>query len=1220
MPTSFSPARLYIGFGGSGAKTIAEFVENIVKHAEWGEQSETHFAILLVDTDRNDLSEFVRRIHDRCSMIARQPIVESIRTSDGVANFQHYAAARLQQAAGNPRLHEAWWYRDATDGTRIPFTASRLASSPEDGAGQCPLVSTFLAWNNLPAIEDRIRKIVAELERRLTLGADNQNWTLHTTIVSGLAGGTGRGCWHLLATKVREVLASIGRHTTPVGYFYDATVFQEVMNRDVGQANKMRVNALTGFSELVAWMRNEKADPPFYFRLPSIDRPNDEDADLIDVKRIVSTAAGETLRDVSGHSPVNQAFVVFGGGRAGQPGSPENYYAIVANAMYARLVREIASQNANTSAFGGVGAASIAVPIEDIRAYVATYVKMHLPRSFAKPAIPAVVDEWTKLLTDGLKTPESFNYQASESGSLCERILHGVKANRDAILKNLSESIDRRAFKRAESDCARIHEWPDSADGTRAIADIAKRVLVETFWGRQADHSVQGTGGLLRDLGALVQLDENRFVSIFGGKDPKIERVNPIAEALRDLLLRDKLSLPMADGTRKEIDISSFAAKSALADKLAKRIQDLATQIRGVPQSADPTAPGSRSPKDEFASARKGVLSSGITPEEAQAITDTAWDWLRIRSMKAVQEALKPVLNQAADQLKSFAAALGEVVAALNSEADDVDKSLDASRKRLFWTREDYDAILDRPADSLFAPGLLAEHRLQPVADDAALGGELDRLMGDPGNGRFSAEHTQFLEGIKSWIRGASHSALAAERARELRRIVEQGVAKMAANLVVPRKFYVDQFGFFAVVRGNLRNWGEELAKRSGAEQVVTKLLTAFKVLFGCDYPRDKKDGVAIQFADGELTQFTEDVCRSMTIALGNRCDVLFQCRQDQSVEQKDDVVAVVLPAEERFNAEFKDRTEQEAIDRRLFSRPGSFSVYPTFRQSAGSNPFLMLAYAQANFPNWTAVDEKGLDTVSSLSYFQDRDTIRWMEACETENGVSVFTYDSSILPAAQESFGLGFTSPVFVRNEKLRGLRWRPWSRQNEGLLTTRKTMALDALAFALLDEPPTDESVGLTAVNDKEHWSMPLLNFRESAAPGELAFQFTRCAYRDDMGQRVANHPGFKAGDGYSSIAKAAQDLEKDAKLADVIADEAVMYLDDVLPKYDEVLSADDTLTMLWQNLRRRLEKAKETASGPQREAFKKLYDALIDRVQHLASLKYAGLKDHYKRRGRG
>lgn len=1222
MPSSTLPARLYIGFGGSGAKTIAEFVENIVKHAEWGEQSETHFAILLVDTDRNELTECVRRIRERCTMIARDPIVETIRTSDGVASFQHYAAARLQAATAHPRLQAAWWYQDAEAGTKVPFTASQLASSPEDGAGQCPLVSTFLAWNNLPTIEDRIRKIVTELQRRLTLGADNQDWTLHTTIVSGLAGGTGRGCWHLLATKVREVLASIGRQTMPVGYFFDATVFQDVMNRDPGRANKMQVNALTGFSELVAWMRNEKQKPPFFFCIPNIDRPNDEKADLIDVKRIVSNAAGELLPNVPGHSPINQAFVVFGGGRAGQPGRPEHYYSIVANAMYARLVREITSESANSAAFGGIGAASMVVPIEEIRNYVATYVRLHLPRSFAKPAEAGTVDEWVKLLTDGLKTPDSFGYEAIESGALCERILHGIQANRDSILKNLAESITRREYKRVENNCSRIHDWPDSADGTRAIVEITKRALIETFWGRQPDHATSGTGGLLRDLGIAEQLDEARYAAIYGGKDPKIERVNPVAAAIRALLMRDKLSMAQPDGTRRELDISSFAVKAALADKLAKRIQDLAKQLPGRPQSADATAPGSRSPKDEYASARKGiVLSSGIDVQEAQGIRDTAWDWIRVRSMKAVQEALQPALNQAADQLKSFAAELGEVVTALGNEADDVRKALDAASKALFWGSEDYEAILTKPTDSLFAPGLLAEHKLQPVADDAALSKELDRLMGDPGNGRFSAEHTEFLNAIRTWLADAASAAGSPERARNLRHIVEKGIGKMAGNLVVPRKFYADHFGFFAVIRDNVQHWGKELAARAGSEQVVERLYTAFKVVFGCDYPRDKKDNVAIQHTGDALTKFAEDVCRSTAIALGNRCDVLFQCRRDQTIQRQDDVVSVVLPAEERFDEDFKTRTEAEAIARHLFSRPGAFTVHPTVGKSAGTNPFLMIAYAQENFPNWTAADEQGLDMISSLSYFQDRDTIRWMEACEDENGLSVFTYDNSVLPSAQESFGLGFTSPVFVRNEQLRNRRWRPWSRQNEGLVASRRTMALDVLAFALLDEPPTDDSLGLTDMHEQEHWSMPLLNLHETAAPGEPAFQFARCAYRIVISKRrEASDPAFKAGDAYSSITRIVQALEQDPKVVEVIANEAVMYLDEVLPKHAEVISADDALTTLWHHLHQRLENAKEAAAGPQRETFRKHYDALIGRVRYLASLKYAGLLDHYKRRGRG
>jgi len=38
MPNNSSPVRLYIGFGGSGLKTLAAFVDTLAQHGEWGEE------------------------------------------------------------------------------------------------------------------------------------------------------------------------------------------------------------------------------------------------------------------------------------------------------------------------------------------------------------------------------------------------------------------------------------------------------------------------------------------------------------------------------------------------------------------------------------------------------------------------------------------------------------------------------------------------------------------------------------------------------------------------------------------------------------------------------------------------------------------------------------------------------------------------------------------------------------------------------------------------------------------------------------------------------------------------------------------------------------------------------------------------------------------------------------------------------------------------------
>ncbi len=311
-------ARLLVGMGGSGIKTLAEFVSLLTQHTEEARKSELFMAYLLVDTDAGELATAEKEIREAYRHVHREPIVATVHLSADITDFAAFVAGKLNRSGHHDRLKEVWWYR--SDRPDEPFTAINLKDSPTRGAGQCPLVSTFLAWNQMRQIESTIDELLNMLKNRSVQGENRQNWTLDVSVVAGLAGGTGRGCWHLVASKIREKLRDLNIRPKPVGFFYDSSVFAETVKREE-QVTKLRVNSLTGVSELVAWLRNEyERDTdltPHQFRLPSLDDPAVTSSDLIDTTKLNATVTGEALHGVSGRAPVSAAYLIFGAGKQG---------------------------------------------------------------------------------------------------------------------------------------------------------------------------------------------------------------------------------------------------------------------------------------------------------------------------------------------------------------------------------------------------------------------------------------------------------------------------------------------------------------------------------------------------------------------------------------------------------------------------------------------------------------------------------------------------------------------------------------------------------------------------------------------------------------------------------------------------------------------------------------------------------------------------------------
>ncbi len=129
-----------------------------------------------------------------------------------------------------------------------------------------------------------------------------------------------------------------------------------------------------------------------------------------------------------------------------------------------------------------------------------------------------------------------------------------------------------------------------------------------------------------------------------------------------------------------------------------------------------------------------------------------------------------------------------------------------------------------------------------------------------------------------------------------------------------------------------------------------------------------------------------------------------------------------------------------------------------------------MLAYA---------VDGVGdLDDIRSLEYHSKTDppVREWLEKSEDPNGSSVFT--------GQNNKGMGFVDPIYVRDEKLKAIRWNPWADEMKTLSEEVTEAVLDALGYALLE--PSEEVRQMLA---QVGWSLPLIR-----DVGGERYKFTR------------------------------------------------------------------------------------------------------------------------------
>lgn len=1225
-------ARLYVGMGGSGIKTLAEFVSLLTQHSQQSKKSEVYMAYLLVDTDGGDLDKYTKQIRDAYLRIHREPIIRTVHLSADITDFASFVATKLKKGGHHERLREAWWYR--SDRTDEPFTALNLKDSPTKGAGQCPLVSTFLAWNQMRQIDATIDDLLNTLKNRSVQGENLQNWTLDVSVVSGLAGGTGRGCWHLVASKIREKLRDLNMRPKPVGFFFDSSVYADDVKREE-QVMKLRVNSLTGVSELVAWLRNEyERDTdltPFRFRLPSLEHPGVSSSDLIDTAKLSSTVSGEELHGVSGRAPISAAYLIFGAGKQGTLGEAQAYYRSVANALYARLFGSLASKNINEAGhLNGLAAATISVSIAGIQDYVREYVQQFLPARFSAPIEKSQVEQVADALLGHLLMPNSVSPVGNaDASNVPQRVYHRILKEAGDKKKALQANLSDRTYDDAEANAKGLTRWPDDNEGE--IARFVQQDVATVLWGAPDSAETSSTGGVLRNKFEIqFVLDKLKFLTIYGESET-IASDNPISEAVRKLLSASAVKLQAEDRT-EQLDLSSYGTKHAIAALIIQRLRAIAERLtdRSMPDNSTDL----RSPADELIQARTGFLKTSVNADEADSVLASVDRWIILKSNDSIRKHFGAILYKAVDDITALEKAFELVASRLSKVADDQRLETERVKDNNFWNDKDFDSVLEVGGSS-FDQKILSAQTLQAVANDEALEKQFEGLMTTDSTAGFDDARSKFIDATHVWIDKKSRSA-DPRLDRMLPDIIHDNLKKMADQFMLPDDFYAENFGFFKTVKGLVRSWGNKMIDRMGSPQDKPKLASFFKNQFGIDYPESKGGGPKkldeSELDKNELDKFAFEVCLAMAIRLGGRCDPLFQQRFDEGERPTYDNVSVILPTERNFDQPFADETEKEAKGNPQFAAAGQLSVVPTYDTLDDGNPYTMFAYATQQFEDWRS--DSGMARIASLEYYKTPAVLNWLRACEDPSGASVFLDSKELerfgIPSCRDIFGLGYISPLFVHDKTLKELRWSPWD-ESKARSKDKRTERLDLLAYALLKPLPTDvakdfiaSAKNLGEILRKAEWSMPLLSWVDGKPVDSVPkWHFVRQAFRicpevRAKNKRDANHAAFQEGHGYSSIRRCIEELISNDEIASAIAGEAALFMSEVLcnTEYADEFDPARDISVAFRYLGDELTIAKQQENGPAAEKMTKLIDELLGRVTELGKYSPENLKEHFEK----
>lgn len=1094
---------LFIGFGGSGGKTLKSLANLISGHGHLNTRIARDSAFMLIDTDESDLADNKAAIDAAIGGVHANrrdnPIVKTVPLAEGVdqiarqINREINRSERMKSAPEElEALERHWWFEGPKDdwSKRIPFTARLLPHSPREGAGAVPLVSQFLAWHRANMLAESVREVVRELQNRALGGAQ---FRVKSYFIAGLSGGTGRGCWTTLGFALSRALAEFGINVLPTAFLFDHSVFHGIKGSlTAGSWLKHRVNSLTGISELVMWLRND-LHATRDFSMPSLAAPLTQTA-------YCTTDLTSGASELSGRSPCKNAWLIFGGTVNGVLPGQEDYYDMVGASLYARMVAaEIEGREINDlqpSRFIGslgcnrieVDAHAVGSAIEDAARYLwlKRMVSKHTDRQLP------VLEQFRKqadLKIDSFQRMEA-GIAAGADKPLAQRIWNEVRQSINlGPLKGSLESQDLDlAMQQADKLRGGLGAAECASAVTRAIGhpivDLLKS-MSERMTGREDGLTIGDCNEILR--AAKRELEDDLkplrgklrpIVADSGVPDPasEIRRVSGRRYLVGRRFDEDEI-MDVLDSATRYLMQASFAAVNAAT---VKSFESLIASIDAALSRVEPVLGG-------FEKAQANLRKT---------VHDTCPAIAREEGIKGDDRSASVVLADPTNWQQVLGASGGEL--------------------RVFDPLRAVRTVL-RPA---FGSG-----DIEQICKEAVFGADFDAAI------------AVLLDWIRSSavLDGSARNALTKSQEASLGREAVGRLKDALAHAHVSRAELRERLGLQEVVRRNVACLASVANEIKPRKRDHDHLLKAFEAVFNTRLPIDA-DGYA---AEPPLAE----VLKGLAINLAAKCDP-YAIVERRSGDVRRDSAHIVLPAGRQFTKEFGEGIRQDLRRSLTGIEENRLTVklQPDRLERDEQNPFIMLAYVSDSYDLERAGqgDGEASKRLASIDYWQnDARLRRELEACEDPDGASVFSKSG-------DAFGMGYLNPTFVRDEGWASLRWRPWYEHSKAKLRAEEARHRieDAILYLVAASHDTGHNKADQLLAEARSAGDPSLDPPLLRLEGNK-FSFTRRAVVRKGKQRVQGDaiPQKLLG-GRDGIVKFRRLLEKDEALLAEIESERSLF----------------------------------------------------------------------------
>jgi|LakMenEpi03Aug12_release.lakeMendotaPanAssembly.Ray.scaffolds.fasta_scaffold14360_2 hypothetical protein len=934
-----SIATIYVGCGGSGLKTLQR-VSHLLSEdpGQRSRMAQDHY-FMVIDTDLQELNTFSKTLTGAFSNPSSRPYFDTIHLSRGTARLQPLVNQVLispfengQNPEGKDRLSKHWWQKNGNH-----FNGSAIAKSLTLGAGQCPPVSFFLTWYSAEYICERIEILIDEIAKRS--GGMNDVQGLNLVLVTGLAGGTGRGSWNLIAYMFREIFRKRYPNLAPlpVAFLYDYSTFPNVTRNFPTQKIPMKINSLTGLSELSCWVKNRKQSvnngaDPYVYRLPSLKSPENHSADCVSAD--LQSNSGEA-------GPVDFVYLCFGETPYFRLDNSRDFFDVVGTGIYGLVaVDELERRSINSNFnYNSIGVISYEINASKLRLYFEARIR--------------------ELYCERLLSP---NQQHAKRTA--DELTTELNLSVDKILKQIEEKLQATSVisERLALIAAAASEEQDLDTVKSAIENYEKVDDVEV---------------LIQQI--LTEMLESRRKTLKAILSEKL--VNLLKKTFSLHAVRSTLEFLLADveSIAKTIDLSSKDSP-LLSTNDSRTLSDIATEYSG-----------------------RGMLGLA-KPFENQEI-ESLIQIERGRILRTFRQPIAKYLDKMVESLETDIRSYLEIVIATCQAVSNLDREYERTVKSL---SDNPDAIQSAADiwDELFADPKKPELSIPYINDDSKFGKrnirpvysreqetkDLAEQGGWDSQSELALKQPELLTWFKNLFNASEDTISPRQRVLSFEDDL-QGL--ISGNVGIDSQFITERFSISNCLGSLLEAWNDRIASEK-SEDRRNSLINQFELFFGV---RPEHNG-----GTDWLNFRVDEVLAAMAFQISQIVTPYWL--RNARINTGADVVNVF------WNSKSADSALEKFQQLLATARNGRI-VQPFVNEH--KNPFVIVAVA-------TSGVEK-LSDLTSTEYYKHADVVNEIKKVESPEGELIFGTTNG------SNGGLGLVDPIYVNDDKLKNLRWRPWT-----------------------------------------------------------------------------------------------------------------------------------------------------------------------------------------------